>query len=84
MDDGRRYVTLDNATSLAAAQSAPDGFVAGLPHGVVIDEVQKAPAVHLLSAIKEQVDRRRVPGSWLLTGSVNIMASQAVAEGCGR
>ena len=55
-----RYVTLDDAVVLAAARGDPAGFVAGLPHGSVIDEVQRAPELYL--AIKARVDRDRRPG----------------------
>ena len=53
---GRAYLTLDDATTLAAAQSDPTGLVRGL-ETAIIDEVQRAP--DLLSAIKEAVDRDR-------------------------
>ena len=50
-------VTLDEATTLAAAVADPQGFVAGLGDRVVIDEVQKAPG--LFQAIKLSVDPRK-------------------------
>ena len=72
------YVTLDNAVALAAAQSDPSGFIAGVAKPVVIDEIQKAP--ELLPAIKEQVDRDRSPGRFILTGSSDIMAGLRVSD----
>jgi hypothetical protein len=66
-----RYVTLDDAATLAAAQTDPAGFVDGLGEYVVIDEVQKAP--ELFPAIKVAVDRRRKPGRFLLTGSADVL-----------
>ena len=44
-DDGydSDYFTLDDAATLAAAQSDPDGFVSGLPERVTLDEVQRVP-----------------------------------------
>ena len=44
-DDGydSDYFTLDDAATLAAAQSDPDGFVSGLPELVILDEVQRVP-----------------------------------------
>lgn len=65
------YLTLDDAAVLAAANSDPVGFVNGLAHGTVIDEVQRAPDVAL--AIKAAVDRDRRPGRLLLTGSADVM-----------
>lgn len=72
------YVTLDNALALAAAQSDPSGFIAGIAKPVVIDEIQKAPG--LLPAIKESVDRDRSPGRFILTGSSDIMAGLRVSD----
>lgn len=45
---------------------------------MVIDEVQKAPA--LLPAIKASVDRDRRPGRFLLTGSANVLRLPKLAE----
>ncbi len=70
--------TLDDAPVLAAATADPAGFVAGLTHGTVIDEVQRAP--DLLRAIKRAVDRDRRPGRFLLTGSANVLALPATTE----
>lgn len=78
--DGYRaaYVTLDDAGALAAAQDDPDGFVSGLPRAVVLDEVQKAPG--LFRAIKLSVDRDRVPGRFLLTGSADVLLLPRLSE----
>ena len=67
-DDGHYadYFTLDDAATLAAAQSDPDGFVSGLPERVILDEVQCVP--ELFRAIKRTVDTKRKPGRFLLTG----------------
>jgi predicted AAA+ superfamily ATPase len=75
---GAGYVTLDDATALAAAGKDPHGFIAGLPQWVVIDEVQKAPG--LFPAIKMTVDEDRRPGRFLLTGSANLMLLPRVSE----
>ena len=75
---GAGYVTLDDATALAAAGRDPHGFVAGLPRRVVIDEVQKAPG--LFAALKMAVDADRRPGRFLLTGSANLMLLPRVSE----
>lgn len=72
------YLTLDDRATLDAALRDPDGFVSGTPTPVVIDEVQKAP--DLMRAIKREVDRGRVPGKYLLTGSANILALAKVTE----
>lgn len=72
------YLTLDDGVTLAAAASDPDGFVAGLDRSVVLDEVQREPA--LLPAIKASVDRDRRPGRFLLTGSADVMLLPRVTE----
>jgi predicted AAA+ superfamily ATPase len=75
--EARVYHTLDNATTLAAAQSDPTGFVRNLEYAA-IDEVQRAPG--LLLAIKESVDADPRPGRFLLTGSANLMTIPRVAD----
>ena len=72
------YVTLDDATQLAAASSDAQGFLAGLGDRAVIDEVQKAPG--LFPAIKMSVDRDRRPGRYLLTGSANVLLLPQISE----
>jgi uncharacterized protein len=79
-DDGydAEYVTLDDAVMLAAAHGDPDGFIAGLPERVILDEVQRAP--DLLRAIKRSVDTTRKPGRFLLTGSAQALVLPKVSE----
>src|SRR5436190_8682823 len=73
-----RYVTLDDAVTLSAAQADPQGFIAGLDAPVIIDEVQRAPGLAL--AIKSAVDADRKPGRFLLTGSANVLLLPKVSE----
>ena len=73
-----RYLTLDDATTLAAARNDPPGFLAGFEGPVVIDEIQRAPELFL--AIKAQVDRDRRPGRFLLTGSADVLLLPRLAE----
>jgi predicted AAA+ superfamily ATPase len=73
-----RYLTLDDATLLAAAQADPTAFVGRREALVVIDEIQRVP--DLLLAIKASVDRDRRPGRFLLTGSADI---RLVPRGAG-
>lgn len=73
-----RYLTLDDATVLAAAQADPMSLVAQHDGLLVIDEVQKAP--QLFAAIKHRVDRRRQPGRFLLTGSADVFMLPTAAE----
>ena len=72
------YITLDDATQLAAASSDAQGFLAGLGDRAVIDEVQKAPG--LFPAIKMSVDLDRRPGRFLLTGSAHVLLLPQISE----
>lgn len=74
---GRKFVTLDNQPTLAAAKSDPVAFIRGLDRAV-IDEVQRAP--DLLLAIKQSVDEDRRPGRFLLTGSANLLTVKTIHE----
>lgn len=73
-----RYLTLDDATVLAAASRDPAGFLAGFDGPLILDEVQRAPELFL--AIKAAVDRDRRPGIYLLTGSADVFLLPRIAE----
>lgn len=74
-----RLLNLDNAATLQAAQTDPDGFVRQFPEGVVaIDEIQRVPA--LLRAIKAALDEDRRPGRFIVTGSSNLMNLKGAEE----
>ncbi|MEE3627003.1 ATP-binding protein [Nitrospirillum sp. BR 11752] len=75
--DSRTYITLDDQTALAAAQSDPAGFIRGLDQAI-IDEVQRAP--DLLLAIKRTIDEDYRPGRFLLTGSANVLTLPKIAD----
>lgn len=72
------YRTLDDRVVLDAALRDPDGFIAGHPDPLILDEIQRAP--DLLRAIKLAVDRDRRPGRFLLTGSANVVTLARVSE----
>lgn len=78
LDKAATFESLDIATTRAAAVQDPDGFVAQLELPAVIDEVQKAP--DLFDAIKAHVDRKRTAGSFILTGSANVLLLPAISE----
>ena len=65
------YISFDDDNLRAGAQTDPMGFVYDLPERVILDEVQRVP--ELFTALKLEVDRRRVPGRFVLTGSSNIL-----------
>ncbi len=72
------YLTFDDAVTRAGAEADPVGFVADLPEQVILDEVQRVPG--LFAALKVAVDRRRVPGRFLLTGSSNVLLVPALSD----
>ncbi len=73
-----RYLTMDDAATLAAAHADPAGFTEGLDGPVILDEIQRSPG--LFPAIKVAVDRRRNPGRFLLTGSANVLLLPKLSE----
>jgi len=77
-ETSRQYISLDSATALAAALDDPTGFLQGLKKPVIIDEAQRA--LPLMLAIKEDVDRERHAGRYLLTGSANILALPGISD----
>ena len=68
---GYEYLSLDDEVVRGGAEADPMGFVADLPERAILDEVQRAPA--LFSALKMEVDRRRLPGRFVLAGSTNVL-----------
>lgn len=74
----RTFVTLDEAQVLAQARGDPEGFIEGLSLPAAVDEIQRAP--DLLLPIKRRVDEGAKPGSFLLTGSADPHAVQAVRD----
>lgn len=74
---GRRYLTLDDFNILEAARLDPDSLLGG-DEPITIDEAQRCP--ELLLAIKRSVDRKRVPGRFLLSGSANLALLDTVSE----
>ncbi|HOW55587.1 MAG TPA: ATP-binding protein [Syntrophorhabdaceae bacterium] len=72
-----KYVTLDDFNQLAACKENPDGFVASEEH-MIIDEAQRCP--ELFVAIKSSVDRKRLPGRFILSGSANFLLMKGISE----
>ena len=72
------YVTFDDVTTMGAVKRDPLGFLEAYDGPVILDEVQRVPEVFL--AIKELVDRQRIPGRFLLTGSANVLLLPKLSE----
>lgn len=72
------YVTFDDANTLSIAKRSPPDFIDNLTKPAIIDEVQRCPEI--LPAIKQQIDKNRLPGQFILTGSANILTLPKVSE----
>lgn len=75
---GYRYFNLDDDVLRGAAEEDPMGFVGDLPDRVILDEVQRVPA--LFTALKSAIDGDRSPGRFLLTGSANVLLVPKLAD----
>ncbi len=74
----RGYVTLDDPMVRDLAKKDPGLFLQRFQHPVLIDEIQYAP--ELLPLIKIEVDRKRKPGMFWLTGSQQFHLMKGVSE----
>ncbi|MGH3914480.1 MAG: AAA family ATPase, partial [Pseudonocardiaceae bacterium] len=77
-DRAGTWLTLDDATILDTARADPVGFVSGRSGLVGNDEAQRVP--ELLLAVKAEVDRERLPGRFLLTGSTRLLGAPKLAD----
>ena len=75
---GYSYTSFDDVAARGAAVADPAGFVADLPQRAILDEVQRVPT--LFSALKMAVDRKRVAGRFILTGSANVLLVPKLAD----
>ncbi len=79
-NEGGIYLTLDDPALMESVTNDPVGFLAEYSDKapVCIDEAQRAPA--LFPLLKARVDENRKPGSFLLTGSADVMMLPKVSE----
>jgi uncharacterized protein len=75
--DGQ-IMTMDDPTTLTAAQADPLGFLQDLSTHAIIDEIQRAPELFL--SIKKLVDENRKGRRLILTGSADVMTLPQVAD----
>ncbi len=82
----RRHATtviqLDNADEAAAIRADPDTALRDLEPPILLDEWQTVPEV--LSAVKRAVDLDRIPGRFILSGSVRSARDPSLWPGTGR
>ena len=71
-------MTLDDDIILSSAIRDPSGWLAALPKPVIIDEIQRAQDIFL--SLKLDIDKNRIQGRYLLTGSSNPLLSPDLAD----
>jgi len=72
------YVNLEAPDERESAGQDPRGFLSRYPDGVILDEIQRVPA--LTSYIQVQVDEVRRNGQFVLTGSQQFAVSQTINQ----
>jgi uncharacterized protein len=74
------FLTFDKDTTRSFAEDEPERFLKFYEneHGIIIDEFQYVP--RLISYIKMEVDEKKRPGYFVLTGSQNFLMSQTISE----
>ncbi len=75
---GYGYLSFDDDNLTAAARADPVGFTAELAQRMVLDEIQRVPEI--FTSLKALVDKDRVPGRFLLTGSANVLLLPKLAD----
>jgi predicted AAA+ superfamily ATPase len=72
------YFNLEAPDVRALASADPRKFLSAIPHGAILDEIQRAPL--LLSYIQEIVDEQDQKGIFILTGSHQLELHQAISQ----
>ncbi len=62
-----RYISLEDLDQREFAETDPRGFLNQIAENVILDEVQRCPA--LFSYLQTRVDDKQKPGEFILTGS---------------
>ena len=73
-----RYVSLEDPDMREFAQTDPRGFLRSYSNRVILDEVQRVPA--LFSYLQTHVDQINDVGMFLLAGSQNFLLMQNVTQ----
>ncbi|QCD44481.1 ATP-binding protein [Campylobacter mucosalis] len=72
------YITLDDISIYEAAKNDSKSFIKYAKKPIIIDEIQRVPM--LLVAIKEFVDKNRINGQFILTGSANLKGFKEISD----
>ncbi len=72
------YFSMEARDTRMFASEDPRGFLAQVPDGAILDEIQRTP--DLASYLQEEVDRDARHGRFILTGSENLALSATVSQ----
>ena len=72
------YVTLDDINIYEMAKNDPKGFIENIGKPVIIDEAQRLP--QLMITIKEFIDKDRINGQFILTGSASLQGFKDISD----
>lgn len=72
------YFNIENPQTRDLIGSDPQQFLETNPRKVIIDEVQRLP--ELLSYIQAHVDKRQEMGSFIISGSQNLLISEKISQ----
>lgn len=72
------YLSLEDLDNRDFARLDPRGFLAQIPGGAILDEIQQAP--DLISYIQTLVDEKQQPGMFILTGSRHFEMMEKVSQ----
>lgn len=75
---GKSYISLEDIDAREFAEGDPRGFLAHYPKGAIFDEVQRVPG--LFSYIQGIVDRKKISGQFILTGSQNFLLHERITQ----
>lgn len=74
----KKYFSLEDPDTRDKAVNDPRSFLEDTEKGIILDEIQKAPA--LLSYIQGIVDNHNIPGEFILTGSQQFQLMKSVSQ----
>ncbi len=72
------YITLDDINIYEMAKNDPKGFIENIDKPVIIDEAQRLP--QLMITIKEFIDKDRINGQFILTGSASLQGFKDISD----
>lgn len=76
--DIENYITLDDINIYEMAKNDPKAFIKNLKKPVIIDEAQRLP--QLMITIKEYIDKERINGQFVLTGSASLQGFKDISD----